>query len=589
MPQPLPLTVARRLGKRTSQIPLSRISSCSPPSKFAVVQLVSSRKASSNATDVQSINSHTTGKRALATVRNSAAHLETDPHRERVVILGSGWGGYTFSREVSPKLYSPIVISPRTYFVFTPLLTDAAGGSIDFSNITEPIRDRSCKADYIQAAARWIDFKNKTVVCESTVIKKDVTETPRAVLEERTDEDRGGEYGALSPAAYKQQWERGDMFEIPYDKLVISVGAVARTFNTPGIKDNAMFFKDIGDARRVKRRVRECFELAALPTTTPEMRKWLLHFAIVGGGPTGTELAGSLRDFIFGDIIKLYPSLAGVPKITVYDVAPKVLSMFDESLSKYAMDHMRKEGIAVKTSHHIQSLRWGAPHTEGPHPMDPKGPLTITTKEEGEVGIGVCVWATGNAMRKLVRDSLQSVDTFPLNSVLMKDGQRPPDSVTKSEWQVKKSPRGGALQVDSHLRVQLENDKGDVAVLQDVFAIGDNAVPEGAPVPATAQATRQEAKWLATRFNQRDFATIPGFTFQNMGMLAYLGAQRGLMQLPQEGGQRSKVLPANLKGRTAWMVWNSAYIGMSISWRNKLRLIFRWTLNRLFGRDVSRF
>ena len=139
-----------------------------------------------------------------------------------------------------------------------------------------------------------------------------------------------------------------------------------------------MFFKDVGDARQVKRRVQECFELAALPTTTPEMRKYLLTIAIVGAGPTGTELAGSLRDFIHGDMIRLYPSLKGMPKIILYDIAPKVLSMFDDSLSQYAMETMGKEGIVIKTSHHVQNLRWGEPNTPGPHEMDPRGCLTLS-------------------------------------------------------------------------------------------------------------------------------------------------------------------------------------------------------------------
>lgn len=584
--------VVRPLGRRTPRVTPTALSSLKsnkaalPPNTVAV-QLVQARYATTPT--YYDINEYISGKRALASYRHSAAFQEPDQHKEKVVILGSGWGGYTFSREVDPKQYSPVVISPRTYFVFTPLLTDAAGGSVDFSNITEPIRDRRCKADYIQAAARAIDFKRKTILCESAVVKKSVTETPREALQEKTSEE--SQHRALVPEVDKYKWERGDLFEVPYDKLVISVGAVARTFNTPGVRENAMFFKDVGDARKVKRRVRECFELAALPTTSPELREWLLHFAIVGAGPTGTELAGSLRDYIYGDMIKIYPSLAGLPHITLYDVAPKVLSMFDESLSKYAVDTMRKEGVSIKTSHHVELLRWGQPGAPGPYEMDPKRCLTLKTKEEGEVGVGMCVWATGNAQRKLVRDMLEHVDTFPAESALMKDGHLPPVEASKANWHVKKSPRGGALLIDDHLRVQLENDKGETAVLQDVYAIGDNAVAEKNPFPATAQATRQEAKWLGQRFNERDIDRSDPFAFHNMGTLAYIGGQQALMQFPSENGQgqRASVLPTGIKGRAAWMVWNSAYIGMSVSWKNKIRIIARWALNRLFGREMSRF
>jgi NADH dehydrogenase len=523
----------------------------------------------------------TVTRRCFATrIEHSAATDESDRHKERVVILGSGWGGYTLSRKLSPKIYSPIIISPRSYFVFTPLLTDAASGSLDFSNIVEPVRDPRAKVDFIQAAARAVDLKKKTILCEATVVKSGVTETPR------TDEERQFEEGSLKPAP-QRKWEEGETFEVPYDKLVIAVGTVSRTFGTPGVRENAMFFKDIGDAKRVKRRMRECFELAVLPTTTPEMQRWLLHFAIVGAGPTGTELAASLRDFIYSDMMKIYPTLKGIPQISLYDIAPSVLSMFDESLSRYAMETMKSEGIDIKTSHHVQGLRWGPPGAEPPYEMDPKRCLTLDTKEEGEVGVGLCVWVTGNAMTNFVTQSLGSIDAFPTESASLRDAPS-----ANLPWHYKKAPKTGALLVDGHLRVQLENEAGHTAVLDDVFALGDTAMPETGAPPATAQATFQEAKWLATRLNRHDLARTPPFSFRDLGTLAYIGNARALMQIPHDhshGSTRTKYLPEGLTGRTAWLVWNSAYLTMSISWRNKLRVGFRWLLNNLFGRDVSRF
>ncbi|BCS17270.1 putative pyridine nucleotide-disulfide oxidoreductase [Aspergillus puulaauensis] len=494
--------------------------------------------------------------------------------KERVVVLGSGWGGYTLSRKLSPRHFAPVVISPRSYFVFTPLLTDTAGGDLDFSHIVEPVRDPRFKLDFIQAAARAIDIDRKTVLCEPTIVRSGVTET-------HTEEDQQKNGKDVN------KWEHSEMFHVPYDKLIISVGAISRTFKTPGVKDNAIFFRDIGDSRRVRRRVRECFELAVLPTTSDEMRRHLLHFAIVGAGPTGTELAAALRDFIYTDLITLYPTLVGLPRISLYDVAPKVLSMFDESLSRYAKETMKKEGIDVRTSHHIEDLRWGVPGAEPPYEMDPRSCLTLTTKEEGQVGVGMCVWATGNAMNELVRDSLRDVEVFPANSAVMQDGSKPPQDASKRSWSYKKASQTGALLVDGHLRVQLQDGSGTTAVLKDVFALGDNAMPENGAPPATAQATAQEAKWLAARLNHGDLQKSPPFSFKNMGTLAYIGDARALMQLPDEGD--GKFLPQKVTGRMAWLVWNSAYLTMTISWRNKLRVAFRWMLNRIFGRDISRY
>jgi NADH dehydrogenase len=530
-----------------------------------------------------------THPRCFATqIGHSTAIHSSDDQRERVVILGSGWGGYTISRRLSPKLYSPIIISPRSYFVFTPLLTDAASGSLDFSNIVEPVRDAHAKIDFIQAAARGIDLKKKTVLCEATVVKSGVTESPRIEDEEKIP-DEGAEITSKHPMKELREWERGETFEVPYDKLIIAVGAVSRTFGTPGVRENAMFFRDIGDAKRVKRRVRECFELAALPTTTPEMKQWLLHFAIVGAGPTGTELAASLRDFIYNDVMKLYPALDGIPKISLYDVAPTVLSMFDESLARYARETMKDEGIDVKTSHHVKGLRWGPPGASPPYNMDPTRCLTLATEEEGEVGVGMCVWVTGNAMTKLVNYTLKKVDEFPTKSVYTLDPGVDPSAAANQSWEFKKVREKGALLVDGHLRVQLQNEAGQTAVLNDVFALGDNAMPETGAPPATAQATFQEAKWLATHLNKHDLDKTPPFSFKNLGTMAYIGSEKALMQIPHDAKGSKKYLPEGLTGRMASIVWNMAYITMSISWRNKLRVAFRWALNRLFGRDISRF
>lgn len=151
--------------------------------------------------------------------------------------------------------------------------------------------------------------------------------------------------------------------------------------------------KDVGDARKIRNRILACFEGAALPTTTDEQRKQLLNFAIVGGGPTGIEFSAELHDIITEDLARIYPELIPFHKITVYDVAKKVLPMFDEKLAKYAMDTFTREGIDIKTDHHVEELRLGAPgekaSSEGDHEI-----YTLKVKEQGEIGVGMVVWST---------------------------------------------------------------------------------------------------------------------------------------------------------------------------------------------------
>ncbi|PGH15937.1 hypothetical protein AJ79_02104 [Helicocarpus griseus UAMH5409] len=513
-----------------------------------------------------------------ACVRSYTTEPSPRGNEERVVILGSGWGGWTVSRKLSPSKFNRTIISPRSYFVFTPLLTDAAVGSLNFSEIVEPVRDRKSTVNFIQAAARTVDFNRKVITCEASVVKSGVTESARVEQNELEKQ-------------VKAQWEQGQRFEVPYDKLIIAVGCSPRTFNTPGVRENAFFFKDVGDARRVKRRIRECFELAALPRVAPQLRRRLLHFAIVGAGPTGTELAASMSDFIHEDMFKVYPYLKNDVRITLYDVAPTVLSMFDKSLSRYAMGTLKREGVTVKTNHHIEGLRWGEPGTKGLHEMDPKSCLTLTTKEDGEEGVGMCVWATGNEMGPFVNKALDGVERFPKKSALAKDGNDQVANPGETTWSVKKAPKAGALLVDDHLRVQLESADGRTAVMQDVFALGDNCMLETGSPPATAQATNQEALWLAKALNKGMMDQSPGFSFKNLGVLAYVGSSKALMQLPHEtnGNGSDGILPTGIKGYPAWVIWKGAYLSMSMSWRNRLRILFSWFANWAFGRDVSRY
>lgn len=112
---------------------------------------------------------------------------------------------------------------------------------------------------------------------------------------------------SLKPAASYPGWKP---FELTYDKLVVAVGAYSATFGTPGVADHAYFLKDVRDAAKIRNRIYECFELASQPTVTDQERAGLLHFAIVGGGPTGVEFAGELHDTLTTDLEQAYPELA---------------------------------------------------------------------------------------------------------------------------------------------------------------------------------------------------------------------------------------------------------------------------------------
>jgi len=247
-------------------------------------------------------------------------------------------------------------------------------------------------------------------------------------------------------------------------------------------------------------------------------------------------------------LIKLTTNTDPQPQITVYDVAPKVLSMFDEKLGTYAMKHFRRRGINIQTSHHVEELRQGVPESMKSSVHDEAGCYTMKLKEEGEIGVGMCVWSTGLMMNPFVEKHLQG--------------------------KVALHEKTHGIVTDDRLRAK----RPDGSVIENVHALGDCAIMENAAYPATAQVASQKANWLAKRLNKGDLEAN-GFTYKNLGVMAYIGNWNAIMQT--DGG--------DISGRVAWFIWRGAYLAKSVSWRNRVLIPVYWFVNWVFGRDISRF
>lgn len=224
--------------------------------------------------------------------------------RERVVVLGSGWAGYSLSRDLDPRKYQIVVVSPRSYFVFTPLLASTSVGTLEFRCALEPARARKGNKQgpqFFQGWADGVDFDSRKLSIEEAV---DDPLQGVALADERGVGDLG------------KKKEKGKVFEMSWDRLIVAVGCYSQTFGTKGVKEHAYFLKDVGDAKRIRNRLLSCFEMASLPTTSEEMKRMLLNFAVVGGGPTGIEWSAELNDIIEEDMRKLYPDLVGYAKVS---------------------------------------------------------------------------------------------------------------------------------------------------------------------------------------------------------------------------------------------------------------------------------
>ncbi len=488
------------------------------------------------------------------------------------MILGSGWAGYALARGLDAAKFERIVVSPRSHFVFTPLLASTAVGTLEFRAVLEPVR-RLAGVAFHQGWADDVDFARRVVRVEANPGDADLSAphaytpavtTSTTSISTASSSSSSGDVGGGGAGA------RGRFFDVPYDKLVVAVGAYSHTFGISGVREHAHFLRDVSDARRIRLRVLSLFEAAAAPSVSDAERARLLRFAVVGGGPTGIEFAAELHDLVHEDLRRIYPDLMRFVDITVYDIAPAVLPMFDRRLAEYAVGLFRRQGIRVRTETHLDGVRADEESSYG-------GLRLRIREDEDEVPAGLVVWSTGLMQNPLVEKLVAKEIRIPGGggSELLKD------------------PKTGGIVTDAHLRARLSSppaasEGGTVqeagvpsATLPDVFVIGDCAVVESNPaLPKTAQVASQQAAYLARQLNRGGGPAVSKpFQFRNWGTMAYLGGWKAIHQSSAD----------ELRGWAAWALWRTAYLTYSMSVRNKIMVPVYWAISWLFGRDISRF
>lgn len=406
--------------------------------------------------------------------------------RKHLLVLGTGFGAFNLARHLNDE-YDITIVSPRNHFLFTPLLPSTTVGTIEFRSIIEPIRHARKDLRFFHAYAEDVDTAARSVRCIGVA--------------------------------------DGHPFDVPYDVLVIAVGAVSNTFGVPGVAEHAMFLKELHDARELRQRIIRNFEQANLPGLGADERQRLLHFIICGGGPTGVEFAAELNDFLLEDLQNAYPQLVAEARITLVEATKEILSTFDEKLRRYATALFARQRISVLTE----------------SPVIKVDERAVYLKDGSRLPYGLLLWSTGNGPTALV-DRL----TFP------------------------KDDRSRIL-TDEYFRV-----KG----YENIYAIGDCAAIESNPLPATSQVAQQQGKYLARALNRlASGKPVEPFRYKHLGMLAYIGGRRALADLNEVKG----------RGWATWLFWRSAYLTRIVSLRNKFSIIADWTKAMIFGRDISQF
>lgn len=157
------------------------------------------------------------------------------------------WSGFVLSRELDKKKFQTVVVSPRSYFVFTPLLASAAVGTLEARTTLESVRGRGRGVEFFQGWADDVNFNEKTLFVEESTRKRESQTKRQSELSATAYED-----------AKKAPSKKGEVFDLKYDKLVVAVGCYSQTFNTPGVRENAFFLKDVGDSIKIRKRILEC-------------------------------------------------------------------------------------------------------------------------------------------------------------------------------------------------------------------------------------------------------------------------------------------------------------------------------------------
>jgi NADH dehydrogenase len=408
----------------------------------------------------------------------------TDRDRPKVVIVGAGFGGLFAARALARVPVDVTVIDRHNYHLFQPLLYQVAVAALPPSDIAWPVRSILSR------------LKNTTVLMD--------------------------EVTGLDAARGCVVTQSG---EIPFDYLVVATGSTHSYFGHGDWAAIAPGLKTIDDATLIRRKILTAFERAEM-TSDAAVRKRLLRFVIVGAGPTGVELAGTIAELAHHTLARDFRSIdPRSAKIVLVEAGAHVLPAFHESLRNYARRALEKLGVEV---------RLGA---------------AVTACDANGVAIGherieaaTVIWAAGVAASPVGR------------------------------WLELPTDKSGRISVGPALSVPGR---------PNVFVIGDAARVEdarGKPVPGIAPAAKQQGRYVAGVIAERIRGAEPApFRYRHAGNLATIGRQAAVIELPF----------LRLKGWLAWWIWGVAHIYFLVGVPSPLLVSIRWLWEYLtYGRGA---
>lgn len=429
---------------------------------------------------------------------------------QHIVILGGGLGGYYVAKGLDKQLQRGearvTLIDARCACTYQPFLAEVVSGCIEPRHVLTPLRRHLPRTEVVQACVESVDTVAKQVTVSAA----------------------------------------GHTWQISYDQLVVALGAVTKTFPTPGIADHAIGLKAVEEAQAIRSRLIHNFDTAAsLPKDSPARRR-LLTAVVVGGGFSGVECFAEICD-----LVRIM--LRRRPGIDLDEVSLSLVEAADRILPELPVEHSRWViGQLEKRRGRVLLNTFVTDATDG----------VVVTSTGGQLDAGVLVWTAGVTACPALRNG-----NLPLE------------------------PRGRLICGDD-LRVRSTLD-GGAPIVEGVWGLGDASfvpdktgagLPDGSCAPTAQHAVRQAKVLvgnLVATLRAIDGAApqLKGYYHENAGMAAGLGTGKGIFA----SGKKRLII----KGWPAWLM-HRGYHGLALpSWERRLRVFGDWTASFVIKRDAT--
>lgn len=401
-----------------------------------------------------------------------------ETNQKRIVIIGGGFGGLKLARELSNTNYQIVLIDKNNYHQFQPLFYQVATSGLEPSAISFPFRKIFQKSKNI-----WIR----------------VTEIIRIVPEKNQLESNIG--------------------IINYDYLVIAIGADTNFFGNQRIMEHAIPMKSVGEALALRNTIIKNYEDAVLVSNKEDL-EGLMNIVVVGGGPTGVEVSGTLAEMKNQVLPKDYPELDfNLMRVYLLEGSPKVLGSFSEQASAKAKDYLIELGVNLKCNARVKDY-------DG---------RTIFLEDGSTIHSNTLVWAAG-----IIGNKLQGLSENAIG-------------------------KGNRILTDRYNKVQ---DYPNIYAIGDVAYMTEEAYPNGHP--QVAQVAIQQGDLLAENFlNMVSGKPLKQFKYKDLGSMATIGRNKAVADLGK----------IKFQGFFAWLVWMFVHLMSIVGVKNRILIFINWAWN----------